>query len=272
MINKKIIIFINIIIGLLLIIFTIYRRIFVVRLPKSLYIFNDTINYVLLVTVILGFLICSYYLIITIRLIFLKNKFKRNFFTKLNDIIENALFEVYNSCANYIPDMFNKISLLAENFYALFHKRMEYTLLFLLFFIRLIIIIAFLIDIFIFFKFNYFYKALYLLCISLFIKIIIFILRDFANNLEDAESILIIEDRGIDSETQLPITTFKLKEEYKNLNLQYYIKQYILCSKLTGYFEMYDCYSKFFTPYFNFSIYLLYLIGWLYILYQNINY
>lgn len=102
------------------------------------------------------------------------------------------------------------------------------------------------------------------------IKTVFFILRDFANNLEDAESYLIIENKGVDFSTQLPITEFSLKNQYKKLNLDYYIKQYILCSKLTGYLNMYDFYSKKLTAYYNLILYTLYLIGWLYILFINV--
>lgn len=111
---------------------------------------------------------------------------------------------------------------------------------------------------------------MYLLCISLFIKVIFYALRDFANNLEDAKSFLIIENIGEDLKTQQPITEFNLKPEYKKLNLDYYVKQYILCSKLTGYFQIYDQYLKLLTPYFNIIIYTLYLIGWSFIIYSNL--
>lgn len=269
-INKHIIFFINILIGVLIVGFTFYRRFIVIRLPKSLFIFNDTVNYFLLLTVITGFSFCLYRLIITFYNLLNKKETKVSFFTKLNEIIENALFNLYSVVCNYIPDIYLKISSLAEKFYALFHKRGEYLLLFILYFIRIIILIVFLIDIFVFFKFDYFYKVLYFLCISLFIKLLLYILRDFASNLEDSESILIITPKGIDPETQLPITNFTLKEEYKKLDLDFYIKQYLLCSKLTGYFHNYDRYSKFFTPYLDVGISLLYLIGWSYILIVNI--
>lgn len=269
-IYKKIILIINLLIGLLIVGFTLYRRFLMAHLPKSLFIFGTVINYSLLITIIIGFLFSLYQIYINIYSLIKKKNIKPNMFTKLQKIIENALFDLYNIICNNIPDIYSKISLLAENFYAFFHKYVEYFLLFIQYLIRLLIVIAFLIDTFIFFKFDYFYKMLYLLCISLLIKLLLYILRDFANNLDFAESILIIEHKGLDVETQLPITEYCLKEEFNGLNLDYYIKQYILCSKLTGYFKMYDNYSNLFTAYFNIGIYSLYLVGWFYILFQNV--
>ena len=269
-VNKHLIFFINILIGALIVGLTFYRRFIVIRLPKYLFIFNDTVNYFLLLTIVTGFCFCLFNLIMTFYYLLNKNKTKINYFTKLNEIIEKALSDFYNVIMNCIPDAVSKVSLLAEEFYALFSKHGEYVILFISYFIRIIILIAFLIDIFVFFKFDYFYKALYFLCISLFIKLLLYILRDFADgNLEDLESMLIITPKGMDSETELPITNYMFKEEYKKLDLYYYVKQYILCSKLTGYFQYYDRYSKFFTPYVSLCIYTLYLIGWSYILFIN---
>jgi hypothetical protein len=270
MINKKIILFLNILIGILFVGFIFYRRVLVIRLPKSLWVFVDDINYFLLFTIILGISVSSYQLIVILYNIIKKNNIKSNFFLKLSQLVENALFELYNFICNCIPNIYMKVSTLAENFYALFHKYSEYVLLFVLYTIRILIVIIFLIDIFFFFKFDYFYKALYLLCISLCIKILLYILRDFANNLNQAESYLIIEDKGFDATSQLPITEFSLKEEYQKLNLDFYIKQYLLCSKLSGYFIRYDKYSTVFSPYINLFIYSLYFIGWFYVLFKNL--
>lgn len=96
-------------------------------------------------------------------------------------------------------------------------------------------------------------------------------LKDFAGNLEEAKSFLIIEDQGINQETGLPRTTYSFKEEIRSLglDLEYYVGQFILCSKITGYLNIYDRYSKFFSPYFNLIIYSLYFLGWLYVLCIN---
>ena len=63
-----------------------------------------------------------------------KNNLNSRFFTKINELIENALFDLYAVICNYIPDIYYKISSLAENFYAFFHKKTEYLLAFILYF------------------------------------------------------------------------------------------------------------------------------------------
>jgi hypothetical protein len=268
--KKQILFLLNILLALLIMGFTIYRRLIVIRLPKSLFIFNDTVDYLSLNTVIIGFSISLFCLYQSLHYFFTKNNREYKLFTKLGEIIENAILELYKWFCNQIPNIYRKVSLIAEIFYVLFHKHVECFLLLIMYFIRLIIVISFLIDIFIFFKFDYFYKSLYLLCISLFIKILIYLLRDFSLNLEEVKLYLNIEDGGIDPETQLPITFYSLKDDCKDLNLDFCIKQYILCSKLTGYLRRYDLYANVFAPYFNLILYSLYFIGWSYIILFNI--
>ena len=77
-------------------------------------------------------------------------------------------------------------------------------------------------------------------------------------------------DEGIDNETQLPITSYQLKPEYKDNDLSSVIEQYVLCNKLSGYLNFYDRYNHFFTSKFNIIIYSCYLLGWLYIFFHNI--
>lgn len=269
-INNILLLIINLILGGIFVGFVIYRRFFVIRLPKSLWIWNDNVNYLLLLIIILGLILSLYQVFINAYYLIKKDNIKSKLFAKLNQFIENALFTFYSFISNRIPNIYIKISLLAENFYAAFHKHTECLLLFALYIIRIIIIIAFLFDIFAYFKLDYFYKALYLLCFSLFIKLLLYILRDFASNLEHAESLLSIQHQGIDLNTQLPITDFSLKEEYKKLDLDFYVKQYLLCSKLSGYFTMYDRYSYTFSPYINLIIYFIYAFGWSYVLYVNL--
>lgn len=114
------------------------------------------------------------------------------------------------------------------------------------------------------------YKALYLLIISLIIKILFYILKDFASNLEDARSYLIITPKGINNDSQEPITNYALKPEFQDLNLTYHVGQFILCNKVSGYLDMYNHYRSFFTPYVNLVIYSLYFIGWVYVIVLNI--
>lgn len=273
MMNNKTVIF-HIVIASLIISYTFYSRLLVTRLPKSLIVFDEyTIKYFLLTFILLSFFLSSLLLIITI-IRFFSHKNTSNFITtfisKINDFIADALFDFYNLILKVIPKSYEKLSGIASKFYALFHKESESLFVFLLFIIRFIIAIAFLVDVFVFFKLEYMYKLLYLLCFSILIKTFFYMLRDLSGNFEEIKSYLIITEEGYDTETNLPITTYALKEEYKELDLQYYASQYILISKIKGYLEMYDKYTLFFAPYFNIIIYSLYTIGWFYVILCNV--
>ncbi len=272
-ITKTTFFILNLATGFFIISYILYRRLFLVRLPKDLYIItNNQINITLLVILWISLIISGYLIYRNISVLYNKKVTESYFFKKMlqiNTIIENALYELYHYIGNIFKDPYDMISYITQKFYKYFGDISETFFLFILYFIRFTILLCFLIDVFIYFRLELMYKSLYLLCISLLIKLFLFILRDFSTNLEDLRSFLIIEDRGIDQETKLPITDYSLKENYKKLNLEYYVGQFILCSKISGYLEMYDRYSRFFSPYLNIIIYFLYFLGWLYVLYIN---
>lgn len=189
---------------------------------------------------------------------------------KLNIIVDDAFSDLYNFICQFIPNVYDKVAFLTQKFYLYFHKRPENFFLMISYGTRIIILLFFLIDVFIFFKLNFMYKALYLLGINMLIKLLFYVLKDFSTNLESIEDCLIIEDKGIDKETNLPITNYKLKEEYEEMDLEYYVDHYILCSKISGYLEMYHRYSDFLYPYITTLIYSGYLIGWVYVIIKNI--
>ena len=63
-INKKLLLIINILIGLLIVGFIFYCRILIIRLPKDLWIFdNNIINYFFLLKIILGILLSFYQIV-----------------------------------------------------------------------------------------------------------------------------------------------------------------------------------------------------------------
>jgi len=185
--------------------------------------------------------------------------------------LENSLKELHILIFNYIPDNYTLMSKLATNFYTFFKEIPETFFVFILVAIRLIILCAFLIDVYINFELYYMYKALYLLCFSLIINLWFYLLKDFSQNLEEIQAMLIFEQKGVDPETQLPITHYILKEDFKHLELTYLVQEYINCLKISGYLDYYQRYTTFFTPYFNIFIYLLYLITWLYTLFYNLS-
>lgn len=272
--EKYLISFINIVIALLIVIYTINRRFLTWRFPKDLFIIQNNVINLNLVLLIIISIILSTYIIYKNIFILSKKQNVENIFSKtllkITDFIENALMELYNTIGSLLQNPYDNVSYLAQKFYKYFQDISETFFLFVLYIIRITIVICFLIDIFVYFQLNYMYKSLYLLCVSLIINFLFYILKDFSQNLEDAASYLIIKDEGLNSSNNLPIYRYKLKEEFKHLNLNYHIGQYILCSKLSGYLENYERYKMFFSPRINIIIYSLYLIGWLYVLYLNL--
>ena len=110
-----------------------------------------------------------------------KKNYQENYFSKLfqkiNDIINNALTEVYGFIINSLfSNAYDFLSLIAQNFYKNFKDISETFFLFILFIIRFIVLTCFLIDVFVFFRLEYMYKALYLFCISLLIKVLFLII------------------------------------------------------------------------------------------------
>lgn len=196
--------------GIIIINYIIYVRLILTRIPRTLYIFDNEghLNIKLFLVIMTGLLLSSF--IIIKNMIILcshnkndsKSKIQKMMITFQN-IIDNSLQEVYQLIIN------NVILSLSNSFYILFGKMHEGTLLFISYSIRIFILIMFLLDIFYFYELKYFYKALFLLCISLFITILLFILRDFSTNLDSAESFIELESYVIDPKTQEPDVKFK---------------------------------------------------------------
>ena len=151
---KKKLFIVNILLGLFIISYTIYRRILIIRLPKDLHLINNnTINYSLFSFLVISVIICSYILIKNIFVLLHKKESTGLFYqfsVKINNITENALKEVYSFLGNLLPDPYNKMSFLAQKFYKYFKDISEAFFLFTLYFIKLIILTCFLSDVFIF--------------------------------------------------------------------------------------------------------------------------
>jgi hypothetical protein len=260
--------------GFIIITYIAYIRFFLVRLPKDLHFNPYDKNYIFkIVFLTLSIIIC----IIAITNNILSNFNLNNNKNKLlflietiSQVINNSLKHVYSFLMSFLSNPYEINAKISSQFYAYAHKRPETFLLFICFFIRLVIVTIFILEVFLLFKLNYFYKSLSLLVIILVIKILLFLLRDTASNLIVISEILIITDKGIDKKTMLPITTYSLKPEYADNDLNYLVEQFIICNKLSGYLIMYDRYSHFLTPKFNILIYFLYLIGWLYVFFVNL--
>src|SRR5579871_1865098 len=261
-------------IGISIVFSTIYFRLIRIRLPRELLMLQDNvIKYSIVFMVSVGFAINLYLLILNILTLY-SYKPKENRFThyvnQISETIRRSLFVIYNIIVTHASDSYDKLANLADKFYNYFSTTPETFFPFLKYFVRLLIVLAFLVDVFFFFKLNFFYKALYLLIINILIEILFYILIDFAKNVEDAANALIITPKGVNPDSGLPITNYERAPGYENINLQFYITQYILCNKLTGYLDYYQRYANFFNPRVAIVIHSLYLIGWIYVLYQNL--
>lgn len=202
--------YLKVFLGFALTSYILYRRVLVIRLPKDLFfIENEFINYrALFICISSIILLC---VIIYINITILLNKEPSDnlityYFKRLTELIDSALETAYGFFANSIPNIYDKVSYFAQKFYKYFQNISETFFLFLLYGIRLIILSCFLLDVFVFFRLDYMYKSLYLLIFSLIIKVVFFILKDFASNLPTFDSVLIIKDCRKDEETDLPIT------------------------------------------------------------------
>lgn len=258
--------------GLCITLYILYVRVIMIRLPKDLNLFSEgKIDITLFFMVISGILISTLIIIINIAVL-RKKSINQRFFTiyvhKFSEFLDRSLFEAYKAGNFFIQDGYDKISKIAKQFYLKFGNKQEGLLVFVNFFIRLFVVIAFLIDIFCFFMFDYFYKLLILLCIPLVNNLIIYILTDFSKNLGEISSCLIIKNIGTDVNTNLPITRYSASPGNEHIDLDYYIEQYIICSKISGYLQRYNVILNYYNAYFNIIIYSLYLGGWLYILVQ----
>lgn len=262
---------IKIVLGISIIIYLVYIRLLLVRAPRDLTLYNPSLNYKLFFLVLIGIFVSLFICYKTIRIIRnLEEKETKiqSYLKKINEIIDSSLKTVLEFLLNYIPNNYEMIFNLAKNFYFLFGKRNEGFFVLISLVIRIIIVFLFLIDIFFFFEFNYFYKSLILLCLPLMINLFFYNLREFADNLEEIKSYLIIIDEGKNSEGK-PITTFQLSPGNENLDLTYLISQFIICNKIKGYLDGYYFYYYYYGSRFNLVIYFLYLAGWMTIIVKN---
>jgi hypothetical protein len=271
---KQITTYLYICIGFFIITYIIYVRIFLKRIPKDLYInFSDDNCYIKIIFLVLSLFLCFFILITNIKLLYKishKNTWLYSKLSSISILIDNSLKHAFSLIIGLFKNNYDLLSNFYHKFYTKIAKYPETFLLFIMYFIRLVIVFTFLSETLIIFHLNIFYKALILLCIVLLIKLLLFVMRDFASNVTEIKEALIIEEIGIDKETQLPIIDYSLKPEYEDNDLDYLIRQYILCNKLSGYLEAYDEYKNYFHPRVNIIIYSLYFVGWLYILYFNI--
>lgn len=260
--------------GLFFILYIVYIRVIIVRLPRDLHLYiNDQLNTKLLIIIIIG--LCISLQIIAFNLFLLLHKqIRENIIsanlTKIKSFMDKALFEVYLAITFLMSNNYTKMSTISKKFYVIFGNITEGLFIYITYFVRFVLVFIFMFDVFYFFELNYFYKSLIFLCIPLSINVLLFMLNDFANNLNDAKSYLNIENLGIDKETNLPIIEYSPSQGNEDINLDYHIEQYLLCLKLKGYLDVYNIVLQYYSIRCNIIIYSLYFFCWLFIIYKNI--
>lgn len=253
--------------------YTIYCRVFVVRMPKDLYLFNN-FNHKTMFIIALGFF--TSLLILYKSILIYTNTIKETKFTKLiarvHNFFEDIMKNTYSFCHQNNPKFYDNLVIFTDNFYKFFGYKHEGLLIVITNIIKCIILIAFLLDVFYFFKLKYFYFMLYFLIINMIINLIIFVLKDFAELLESIKSQLIITTT-IDKEKDTYNIKMELNPENSDnleLDLHATINEYKVCNRISGYLEAYDFYQKDYIPRFNILIYSSYLVGWSFIIIKNI--
>lgn len=255
--------------GFVIVTYIIYLRVFRERLPKDLYVGNP-INLNLCLIVFIGFFMSLYIIYVNTTLLYKKTK-KENllqkFSSKIAQIIQEALEEVFNFIGQVIGEKsYTFLSSFAQNFHNIFFKYHAGILFIISYSVRCIIFIVFFCDIFIFFRFNYFYKSLILLIIPIIISIITFLLKNFASNLELMSSFLDTEEA---EELGDPVTKFTPSLGNEDIDLSYHVEQFILCTKIQNYLDIYNDFKDYYTPRCNILLYSLYAIGWAFIITKN---
>lgn len=134
---------------------------------------------------------------------------------------------------------------------------------------RFIVVLCFLIDVFIFHKFNYFYKSLILLLIYLICNTIIFVLKDisFDNRKHITDNYITVEN---DLTTFSFIVDFKFSydgdrsDQMLNNHFNVWVCYLANCMFADKYYEYVDKYNTFI----NVLYYGIFTIGWGYIVFQ----
>jgi hypothetical protein len=269
------------IIGFLLISFVVYFRILYKRLPKILW-FYESIgeflywNIPIVVFVFLMLIFSCLMIFLSIRgitettIIIKPNKLVL-FFIHLTDMVKKSLYVVYSFITNKIPDGFNKVGKLIMLFFNSKLSKFEY-ILFIKLFIRSLICIFFIYDVFVCFKLEFFYKGLILLIINIIIDIWMFTIKDWSTtNIQAAKNLLDVESFNVGLPDEYHNIKFSKKYENLNLDLNYHIEIYRNLGTMCDFSEAYDCTKRYYTQRFNLIYYTIILLSCGYIILKNLN-
>src|SRR3984957_4206481 len=181
-----------VIIGLSIFLFIFYVRIIRMRLPKDLDLFYPDIKWIFLFVTI-NSIIMSLFIIYKNLCLYFHQEERETIFTiygnKISAFIDKGILEGYDFICGFHPHPYDIVSKIAD----------------------------------IFFKFNYFYKSLFLLVIPLIFKIIFYILRDFSTNITEIEEFINVAH--VEGDTY----KFTFKAEFKHFTNIKFILLNIYC-------------------------------------------
>ena len=267
--------------GIFVLLGFVYYRFIYERLPRSLiflYKENSIVNldYLLLFIIIISLSISSIICIVNYRIILKKPlKVKNYFFIKylinFSLIIKEALFSVYKHIADNLENGYDKLRKICMYSYKVFAYKEKYIVITDCIFLQ-IICISFIYDILNKFTLYYFYKTLMLLGVSLLIKLWIHLIEDWVSNITVVTENLNVTHKFLpDGRDHFH---FEVKPgftpEEAALILEHDKKEFLRMVPLKGFLESYYSYETYYKPRTLFMIYLIYSIGWLFIIYKNI--
>src|SRR5579871_3610370 len=268
-------------IGLILLGLFLYFRFIKERLPRSLYIFyeqNDQLFVNYGITLLITFSTILAVAIVKTSLSFLRNKplkIPNYFFIKylisFIQIIKESLFAVYKHIIESRENSYDEMRCFCSivNHYI---KGKELYIVYFEIFLLALCCTSFLFDVFIKFEVNYFYKSVMFATLILIIKLYWHLVLDLTNNISVFTENLIITPKILaNGENDFD---FEVKPgfdpETVAATLDYDASEYRALVALNVSLQAYNNFADYYKPRAMFIIYLCYLIGWVYVLYQNL--
>jgi hypothetical protein len=276
-----------ILLGGLLVAILFYLRVLRVRIPKDLraYYMEDNLLKDNSIIMILSIIFISVTLIRLILLIKAKLLYNNSnqitvwIKTKLNVLFEYRLTSIYAFYV-YITEYIypkNSYYIFEKICFNLFFNFNNFNLYIIIFEIipRLIIYLCFFIDILIFYKFDLFYKALFLFIIPIIFNIIIFLFNDFAcSNVQNLETLVYKKSLKVGTPDEYHETYLVNPQHWLSKDPQAFldtVEKYRNVLSFKEYFLRYSLTKKFiFEFWISLFINLSLLIGWSYVLILNI--
>jgi len=265
------------IVGIMLIIFYIYIRFVVKRLPRDLHFYiingeNIIFNYMVAIIGMISILTALIILQVQMKKIFhIPLRVPNNIFIKLLEqlleFVMNALFTVKQLIANKVPNSYENLRSLVTKFYAKYgHKELK-LFIYLIIIPHVILVHCFLFDVVIFFELNYFYRALPLVTIPLLFNIWLNFMKDITSNMESIAKQLIIEHSFLpDGKDKFKFTIRAgINKQTAEAIMRDDIPEYLKLVPFDGFLKSYHQIESHYKPYLLIFVYSVYLFGWLYV-------